>query len=677
MATAPHGSRLTSRIGRHIERIRTGWTKVSNQLNSAIRCWNDVLPRHSSTVRRKKSKPQRDLLHEESILDAEAAGWFLEATADNQDQVVLAGNICSLSSVGCDTLLFRSGTWQRLSSLTLEAIQAWREHPGPEKRTVAEQFGAALGHLLLQYPDDDDTWTRIQETLPTELFSSRDGQAHLTHLHYVLTKKFSSHRAAKHVGDSLKPVFLGALIQRGSLIQWNDLRTLVTISTDDLVLAMSAFVIHTQYPSSEASPLPSLNKDFLRKLRDETKSHSQMEERLTKDLLGALASGVNVVRSGTVSSAENQVEFLQVYRAFVLRMRDLVSQNKIDDNQRKGLWSALAMLLKAIHLDRAIASAFSTQLSIEIFSLLQVLYPDPGEVEWTDEHCDGLWIAFSCTIEYGHSSDSIKITETSLVGAFQWYLQSLSIAGSIITRIVEHPDVLEYIRLGPHSKFNHEAPVNQDPAVVGFLWELISRTLCEVEEGLGSHHMWLEFGPIDSVITWFRESQTWTELNRSAMILERIASGSPTRAERFASSGFGEAVADVIQRAKGSSDYFDGQKGQAQLAVLELVIWMWNEGEGLAESSWMTDHLLSGLSSPLITIAGVMDAQEVTNMVEDPCQDLVIQNPRWYLKETRINYRVLSDFLDDAKTRRPGVSKLPTDFELALTRLDASFESIL
>lgn len=116
--TSPHGFSHMSSTRILIKPIATVWSNLVKQFDATF----DVLPRHSHATQVNPSKRNKDLLHDDHILNAEAAGWFLEITADKQDQLVLARNICSLNSVGCDTLLGHARAWRRLSSWTLEAI---------------------------------------------------------------------------------------------------------------------------------------------------------------------------------------------------------------------------------------------------------------------------------------------------------------------------------------------------------------------------------------------------------------------------------------------------------------------------------------------------------------------------------------------------------------------------
>lgn len=249
---------------------------IVKQFKAAFGDWTDLLPRYSNATQMNPSTRGKNPFHDEYVLNADAAGWFLEMTADTQDQLILAKNICVLHSIGRDRLVTNADTWRRLSSLMLEAIHNWRAHPTAEKRTIVEQFGAALGHLLLQYPDGDDTWGQIQDMFPSDLFTSQDDQSHLTHLHYVVTKTLSNHRASRDVDHSLKQVFLQAMIKRGSLVQWNALNCLTRSSADDRVLGMSAYIIRSQYPGLDPS-LPLSPSEDICDLWDVSGSHSHRE----------------------------------------------------------------------------------------------------------------------------------------------------------------------------------------------------------------------------------------------------------------------------------------------------------------------------------------------------------------------------------------------------------------
>lgn len=120
----------------------------------------------------KPSKQARTNEQQQQIVNAKAVGWLLEMTSNLEDQLTAAKNICLIDPSACDELLRHPVVWPRLMSLTVEAVQKWKRQQTDQNMLVAEQFGAALYHLLLLCPLDDEKRRQIKHLLPPEIFQS-------------------------------------------------------------------------------------------------------------------------------------------------------------------------------------------------------------------------------------------------------------------------------------------------------------------------------------------------------------------------------------------------------------------------------------------------------------------------------------------------------------------------
>lgn len=354
-------------------------------------------------------------------------------------------------------------------------------------------------------------------------------------------------------------------------------------------------------------------------------------------------------------------------------MKEFVNQNKIEETYRVTIWSSLNLLLKETDNVDTRGENFPSAFSVEVFHLLQALYPDPGGVEWSDEAGDGLWIAFSSIIEYRDFSGVPMMTEKFLLQCFQWFLQCLGIDGSVLPRSEDDSRILDYIRR------NSDVPSAeaQERTSGELLWELLDGVLRECEGGWYWSELLLDYGPCSSVLKWSKKSETWTALNSSAKIIERIASGSAQRAGRLVVGGFVEAVAEVIERAEDVVESFDGERESVQLCVLEMALWMWTEGEGLTQSEWVTDRFLSAINLPMKMLLREVTLQATPSSNGYPEEHIVISSPNWYLGGNRMKYEELSAFLEDIKKRRPDSQLVSLEFDLLRDQLNAQVDSIV
>lgn len=108
----------------------------------------------------------------EHLINAQAACWLFEMTSSLSDRVIVAQNICSLNEAGCALILSNSEMWRRLLSLTVEALEAWREQPMAKTKETVQHFACALYHLLCDTPRDDNKWKDIETAFPREPFHS-------------------------------------------------------------------------------------------------------------------------------------------------------------------------------------------------------------------------------------------------------------------------------------------------------------------------------------------------------------------------------------------------------------------------------------------------------------------------------------------------------------------------
>ncbi|KAG8946585.1 hypothetical protein FRC04_011563 [Tulasnella sp. 424] len=122
---------------------------------------------------------------DQHLVNAQAASWLLEMTSSLEDQLTVAQNICFIDPTACDIPALHPGLWRRLLSLTAEAIRACQKQLTDRNRSVAEQFGNALYHLLLCYPRNHELWSQLKQELPVDLFQSR-GAPILIELSYAL-----------------------------------------------------------------------------------------------------------------------------------------------------------------------------------------------------------------------------------------------------------------------------------------------------------------------------------------------------------------------------------------------------------------------------------------------------------------------------------------------------------
>ncbi|KAG9043983.1 hypothetical protein FS837_008921 [Tulasnella sp. UAMH 9824] len=127
----------------------------------------------------------------EQVLTAQAAGWLLGTTSNRADQIAAAQFICTLNSAACVPILEDPGTWRRLVVSTHEAFDVWHSRPSETHQEIAEVFGSALCHVLLQF-SKDTVKMRFLTDLP--LYQSQDFGGTFLRAFEFASSKYSCHK---------------------------------------------------------------------------------------------------------------------------------------------------------------------------------------------------------------------------------------------------------------------------------------------------------------------------------------------------------------------------------------------------------------------------------------------------------------------------------------------------
>lgn len=203
------------------------------------------------------SEPTSTKAMEQQILNATAVGWLLGVTSSLEDQLMAARNICLVDPMACDKLSPDPLIWSRLLSLTVEAVRSWKIQPTDRNMLVAEQFGAALYHLLLFCPPDHEKWGQIRRLLPRGAFISGNTPVYtLADLAYVLCAYgLAEYRRTSELSHSMwkaRQHRQVVEISRGSFRRSVD-ATPLRAPFDDATLSLLGLLVLLEYGSPVAS----------------------------------------------------------------------------------------------------------------------------------------------------------------------------------------------------------------------------------------------------------------------------------------------------------------------------------------------------------------------------------------------------------------------------------------
>ncbi|KAG8952434.1 hypothetical protein FRC04_004494 [Tulasnella sp. 424] len=170
----------------------------------------------------------------EEVMTAQAARWLLETTSNRGDQVAAAQFICTLNNTACSFAFEDSETWRRLVSLTCEAFDTWHSQPDARNQKIAELFGSASCHVLLQFSNDAVKGKDLTDLLPDQ--SESFGRIFLQALHFALARYPC--RVPEDEEYILHVAFLSVILNRGPVIaqyQWHRLSQFFLVERTDNV----------------------------------------------------------------------------------------------------------------------------------------------------------------------------------------------------------------------------------------------------------------------------------------------------------------------------------------------------------------------------------------------------------------------------------------------------------
>ncbi|KIO20335.1 hypothetical protein M407DRAFT_30020 [Tulasnella calospora MUT 4182] len=162
--------------------------------------------------------PSEDNISEQVVI-AQPAGWLFQTTSNRADQIAAAQFICTLNSAACVSISEDPGTWRKLVFSTHEALDVWHSRPSEKHQEIAELFGSALCHVLLQSSKDT---AKMKYLTDLPLYQSRSfGGTFLQAFEFASTRYSCSKPEDKEM--ILHITFLLAIISRGQVTseyQW-------------------------------------------------------------------------------------------------------------------------------------------------------------------------------------------------------------------------------------------------------------------------------------------------------------------------------------------------------------------------------------------------------------------------------------------------------------------------
>ncbi|KAG8957252.1 hypothetical protein FRC00_004255 [Tulasnella sp. 408] len=193
----------------------------------------------------RQSSPKENERHK---LNAGMVNWFLEITSEPNDLQILAQNLCCLEFGALKIILQDSASWKRLLHFALDALQRWRDSPGPKNKLEAECLGAGLCRLLMDEPRDGAKWREVRRQFKEKLFqstkSSTGGVVSLSVLQSVLTLTSENiwQKELEEAEYDLRKVFLQTQIERRNE-RWTVLVEAIRVQHDDIILNLLAALI--------------------------------------------------------------------------------------------------------------------------------------------------------------------------------------------------------------------------------------------------------------------------------------------------------------------------------------------------------------------------------------------------------------------------------------------------
>ncbi|KAG8979382.1 hypothetical protein FRC05_008367 [Tulasnella sp. 425] len=164
----------------------------------------------------------REACTPEEVETAQAASWLLGTTSNRGDQIAAAQFICTLNKTACAFAFEVSGTWRSLVSRTHEAFDIWHSQPNARNQEIAELFGLASCHVLLQVSNDAVKSKDLTDLLLDQ--SGSFGGTFLQALHFALARYPC--RVPEDEEYILHVAFLSTILNRGADIaqyQWHKL----------------------------------------------------------------------------------------------------------------------------------------------------------------------------------------------------------------------------------------------------------------------------------------------------------------------------------------------------------------------------------------------------------------------------------------------------------------------
>ncbi|KAG9002952.1 hypothetical protein FRB90_011282, partial [Tulasnella sp. 427] len=276
---------------------------------------------------------------QEMLANAQAANWLLETASTLDDQLIVAQNLCCIDPTVCDIPSLYPRVWNRLLSLTVHAIQTCHNDRSTRNVSIAEQFGTALYHMLLCYPQSHDLWGQVASRISQEDLRP-PGRPEVSYDLLVLLRGLGRVPIRKDQSYSIRK----ALLHRNIV----DLRDQWAIegfgafegTYDDAVLSLVALQISIRIGNQAASMVVRVGQS-LRDLASQAYMGADLERNLG-DALPAISS--RICTPVATQAVHHTIQTAGIYAAFLGRIQRLAQKGTLSPPLQESLRSSLPQL---------------------------------------------------------------------------------------------------------------------------------------------------------------------------------------------------------------------------------------------------------------------------------------------------------------------------------------------